>query len=308
MIEKKKIISELRNVLNRNSSVADIWLYGSLDDKISDLDLLILYKKKPKKVQLPNFLKKMVADGTVIYIPRKFAKDIFLFEDLRVYSIRDKKKILPKLSKQILKFRSLTSFLERYYERRSKLLSIKSISPVSLRIIKSVIFSYLNFNSFNNSDKTHNLLKKYKKIREKFSLNKLNKKMLINYLKNFKKNDHIFYLQSIQILNKIFEPKINIFLNYKFNNYTRYSLNKKKNCIIVPYILGYIYKFYSSKNLLISRKIKSDFKSNIKLDKKNYFLHLYLKRKINFLNNAYRDLKKEKFKSGLYRLSWYLSN
>ena len=44
MIEKKKIISELRNVLNRNSSVADIWLYGSLDDKISDLDLLILYK------------------------------------------------------------------------------------------------------------------------------------------------------------------------------------------------------------------------------------------------------------------------
>ena len=79
MIEKKKIISELRNVLNRNPSVSDIWLYGSLDDKISDLDLLILYKKKPKKVQLPNFLKKMVADGTVIYIPRKFAKDILTF-------------------------------------------------------------------------------------------------------------------------------------------------------------------------------------------------------------------------------------
>ena len=30
----------------------------------------------------------MVADD-VIYIPRKFARDIFLFEDLKVYSIRD---------------------------------------------------------------------------------------------------------------------------------------------------------------------------------------------------------------------------
>ena len=152
------------------------------------------------------------------------------------------------------------------------------------------------------------MLEDYKKIRKKFSTVKVNTKILSKYLKNFKKNKNLFYLQSIEILNKIFRPERNNFLKYKFNNYTRYTFIKKKNHILVPYILGYVYRFYSSKGLLISKKIKQDFKSNIKLNKKNYFLNYYLQKKINFLNVNFKDLKKAKFKSGMYRLSWYLSN
>ena len=82
----------------------------------------------------------MILDGTVIYIPIKHSNDIFLFENLSIFSIRYKKKITRKLSKQLSKFRSLTSFLERYYERRCRLLTTRSISDKSLRLIKSIIF------------------------------------------------------------------------------------------------------------------------------------------------------------------------
>ena len=74
----------------------------------------------------------------------------------------------------------------------------------------------------------------------------------------------------------------------------------------MPYILGYIYKFYSSLNLSISKKIKLDFKSNIRIIKKNELINSFLKKKINFLNKSYRSLKKAKFKTGLYRMTWYL--
>ena len=90
----------------------------------------------------------MILDGTVIYIPVKYSYDVFLFENLSIFSIRYKKKITRKLSKQFTEFRSLTSFLERYYERRCRLLSTRSITDKSLRLIKSIIFSNINFEKY----------------------------------------------------------------------------------------------------------------------------------------------------------------
>jgi hypothetical protein len=309
-MKKKEIILELNKLLENNNFIHDIWLYGSLDDNISDLDLIVLYNSKPKKIILSKHLTNMVADGTVIYVQSKVAKDIFLFEDLKIYSIKKKKKINNILSKDEQKLRSLTSFLERYYERRIRLLKIRSITAESLRIIKSIIFSYQNFYFFCKIEKIFpkNYLhfKKYKLIRKKFSNKKLNKKTMIKYLEEFKKNDELFYLKSIDILNRLFDPKKNYYLDYTFNEYTKYSFIKNKSSIVVPYILGYIYKFYSSLNLSISKKIKLDFKSNIRIIKKNKLINSFLKKKINFLNQSYKSLKKAKFKTGLYRMTWYL--
>lgn len=309
-MNKKEIILELNQLLENNNLINDIWLYGSLDDSISDLDLIVLYDSKPKKIILSKHLTNMVADGTIIYVQSKVAKDIFLFEDLKIYSIKKKKKINYILSRDDQRLRSLTSFLERYYERRRRLLKIGSITAESLRIIKSVIFSYQNFYFFCKIEKIFpkkNLyFKKYKLIRKKFSNRKFNKKTMIKYLEEFKKNDELFYLKSIDILNELFAPKKNYYLDYTFNKYTKYSFKKNKNSIVVPYILGYIYKFYSSLNLSISKKIKSDFKSNIRIIKKNESINSFLKKKINFLNKSYRSLKKAKFKTGLYRMTWYL--
>ena len=243
------------------------------------------------------------------YIPKKHSYEIFLFEDLSIFSINYKLKIVRKLSNRLLKFRSLTSFLERYYERRCRLLSIKSISDKSLRLIKSIIFSYINYENYfikNNTQKKYlSTLFAYRKFRHKYCFGNLSKKKMQDYLNKFKKKDKNFCNRSIKELNQIFPFQKNEFIKFRFNKNTKYSLINKKNYTTVPYILGYIYKFYSSRNLSISKKIKLDFKSNIKLNDKNEFLHNYLKRKINFIKIEYKDLKKRKFKNGLYRLTWY---
>ena len=57
---------------------------------------------------------------------------------------------------------------------------------------------------------------------------------------------------------------------------------------------------------MLSKKIRSDFKSNKKLYDFDNDLQNYLLKKLNFLNIAYIDLLKRNFKNGLYRLSWYL--
>ena len=68
-------------------------MYGSFKDKTSDLDLIIIYKIKPTKIEFPIYIKQLIADGNVIFVNENNCKKIFLFEKLKVYSIK-KKKIL----------------------------------------------------------------------------------------------------------------------------------------------------------------------------------------------------------------------
>ncbi len=310
---KKIIIKELDQILKKNTKfLSDIWLYGSIDDELSDLDLICVYKTKPKKIKFSKFLIKKIDDGTIIYIPNSNAQKIFLFEKLNIYSIKFKKKIFDKISKKNIPFRNLTSFLERYYERRSALLNIKFITPRNLRLIKSTIFSYKNFFSFCSyakiklKNKNFNF-KEYESIRKKYLLKKNSKIFFSSYLKKFKIADNIFYNQSLEVLNNYFVFNKSKFLDYKFNDYTRFTYKKNKISIVVPKILAYIYKIYSSEKLMISKKIKKDFNSDIKKNLKYFSFNNYLKDKIKFLDIVFKDLKKQKFKKGLYRLNWYLN-
>ncbi len=309
----KIIIKELNQVLKKNNKfISDIWLYGSIDDQLSDLDLIFLYNEKPIKIKLSKFLKQKIDDGTIIYIPAYQAKNIFLFEKLNIFSIKHNKKIFKKTSMSLNSLRYLTSFLERYYERRAILLKSRNISPRVFRLIKSTIFSYQNFINFCKYKKIKlkrkNFdFKEYTNIRKKYLSNKFNKKFFNEYLKKFKSEDKNFYKQSIDILDSYFFFNSSCLLNYRFNNYTKYSFKKRKKFIKVPKILAYIYKIYSSQNLSLSKKIKKDFNSDIIISPKYKILNIYLKKKITFLDIAYKDLKKQKFKTGLYRLNWYLN-
>ena len=310
---RQKIINELNLILKRKSKfISDIWLYGSIDDELSDLDLICVYKKKPTQIKLSKFLKQKIDDGTIIYIPKRYSKDIFLFEKLNIFSIKNNRKIFGQVSAHLIPLRYLTSFLERYYERRATLLKINNITPRTLRLIKSTIFSYQNFINFCKcknirlKNKVYNFTE-YKIIRKKYLSNKFKKSFFKKYLDKFKLRDKIFYEQSLLTLDNYFKFDKSSSLNYKFNRYTKYSFTKNKKFILVPKILGYIYKVYSSENILLSKKINRDFKSNIVKNNQYKTLNNYLKRKIKFLNIAYKDLKNEKLKKGLYRLNWYLN-
>ncbi len=310
---KKKFIKELNQLLIKNKKfISDFWLYGSIDDELSDLDLICLYKKKPIQIRFSKFLRQKIDDGTIIFIPEKKSKNIFLFEKLDIFSIKHRKKILEKISPNLKPLRFLTSFLERYYERRAMLGKTKNVTPRTFRLIKSIIFSYQNFLNFCKNKKIklrHNAFNfnEYRIVRKKYLSNKLKDVYFEKYLKKFKLRDNIFYNQSLFILDNYYKFNKSYSLSYNFNKYTKYSFKKNKNCVIVPKILAYIYKIYSSENVSLSKKIKKDFNSDIKIDNNHSVLNDYLKIKLGFLNLAYKDLKKQRFKSGLYRLSWYLN-
>ena len=92
----KKIVEELSQLLiNNKKNISDLWLYGSIDDELSDLDLICLYKKAYKN-NIFQIFKEKIDDGTIIFIPKEKSKDIFLFEKLDIFSIKYRKKLKTK--------------------------------------------------------------------------------------------------------------------------------------------------------------------------------------------------------------------
>ena len=64
--------SLLELIKTNKEYVKDIWIYGNLSfknkiDEISDLDLIVVYSKKPVKLSFPKEIKKKFT-GRVIYI------------------------------------------------------------------------------------------------------------------------------------------------------------------------------------------------------------------------------------------------
>tara|TARA_B100000902_G_scaffold336725_1_gene337177 strand:+ start:1335 stop:2276 length:942 start_codon:yes stop_codon:yes gene_type:complete len=310
--EKLEIIKNLKRLIDQNSFIKDIWIYGSFKDQVSDLDLLILYEKGVKKINFPKIIKRYVLDGTIIYIPYSIRYDIFLFEDLKIFSVKLNKKIKKNLNFSENKFRFLTSFLERYYERRQKFYRLKKddIKDSDIRIIKSLIFSYEMFYKYLSlikiNYKKHNLFINYNKIRKLYLKNRLSKTKINNYLINMKTFDLKFY----NLSNKILEQNYSN-LNIKkfsilFLNKYKFSLDSKNELHRVPKLFGAIYQYYASQNFSLSKLIKKDLNVKNKLILKDKKLKDFLYKKIFFINKAYVDVKKAGFKSGIYRFSWYL--
>ena len=305
----REIINKLEQIIKDNNNLSDIWVYGSLTDKASDLDLIFVYNSLKKKIKIPSFIKKRVLDGTIIYIPNKFKDTIFLFEDLKIYSIKYKKKVFKNLPLKIKEYRALSSFLERYYERRRVIKGIqKKLNFTNLRILKSLFYSYHQFYYFLNINKIKMKKKvnfnEYSLFRKNFIKFRSVKKNLA-FIKKIKLYDEYFCRESIKILDKKFPSNKKLNFKYQFNNKIKYEYEvKKKNEI--PFILGQLFNYYASKNLSLSKKIKKDFNINSKF----YFFEKkyldYLNLKISFLNKCYLDLKKNNYKKGLYRFTWYL--
>ena len=307
---RKKIIEELKINIKKNSNIFDIWLYGSFKDGFSDIDIIIVYKKNPPKLKFTKIIKNKIFDGSIIYIPKTLRYNIFLFENLKIFSIREKKYIKDKLVKNLREFRELTSFLERYYQRREKMKLIKKENIGNkVRFLKSIILSYVTFYRYCRHKrikiKKIDILKKYHHLRKKI-LEKKNDRILNKFINELKLFDRKFCQNSIKILNQNFMEK-KLDFQYKFNSYTYFNYNyKKKNSI--PFILGEIYNFYSLQKNNLSKKIRKDFSPKEKFFSLDINFQKYLKKKIEFLNRSYVDLHKIGHRNGMYRMTWYLKN
>ena len=71
---------ELKKTILEFPEIYDIWLYGSISDRFSDVDIIIVYNTKPPKISFSKIIESKIYDGSIIYIPKKLRYDIFLFE------------------------------------------------------------------------------------------------------------------------------------------------------------------------------------------------------------------------------------
>ena len=319
---KLRIIRDLREIINQNKFVYDIWMYGSFKDTTSDLDLILIYEKKPPKINFPLYIIKLIDDGNIIYLDKLNKKNIFLFEQLKVYSILKKKKISTILSNNDKKNRNLASFVERYYYSRIFLEKKNNkIDNIEFRKIKSLFFSYKTFFKIqlnkNQYRKFRNIESRYYKIRTDYNLNKLkNRKyrLLVYDIKKFDfqfSNHSYIYLEkkfpNIKLISHTLEFTNSLVFAYK-NNLEYKELHKVK----IPKLFFMLYFFYASQKLSLSNKIFNSFDNKLicsDKDLKKFFSKSFKKhliKKITFLNFDYFNLKKNKFKSGLYRFGWYL--
>ena len=313
---KKNYKKDLRIILERSNFLDDIWIYGNgsfhnKKDEASDLDLIFVYKKtKFEKLILPNEIKKKI-QGSIIYVPKDKKKNIMLFEKLKVFSIKKNSNIRLDIDKKYHNLRELTSFIERYYERRKILdLNFKFLNDKKIGRIKSLIFSYIVFSRLYKlkvKNKIKTIYSRYKNIRRLYISQKLKTNEIKSFLKLLKKLDSNFLKESNEILNsKFFWKDLNYF-QYLFQKKYLFSYNKNKRFNIIPELFAYIYTFYSKTNFELSKKIKNDLKCNSNAFNMNIkILDQYLHMKIKFLNEIYIDLKKNKISSGIYRFAWYL--
>jgi len=314
-IIKKNILLGLHDAFSQNKQfIHDIWIYGNLNfcnkiDKASDLDIIVVYKKKPVKIKFNKELRSLIR-GSLIYIPQKIKNGIFLFETLKVYSVL-KEKILCFKKKKNRNLINLTSFLERYYERRVHLNKINyyNLDYISLGKIKSLIFSYTIFSYIYkiNNKYLKEILKNYNSVRKLYINEKLPSKKFDLFLNKIRSFDEYFFKESYSILEKKYHNipiknfKIRFLGKYNF----KYSYKSKKNDI--PKIFAYLYIKYSTYDLNLSKLLRKDVeRSSVAISYKNKKFDNYLKRKMIFLNKCFVDLKKHGFKKGLYRLNNYL--
>lgn len=311
LYQKKLIINiEILNLLKellKKNNLFDIWVYGNTSDKHSDLDLIFIYKKDSKKKLFRNNIFKIKKDASVIITTNNVCNDIFYFDFLNIYSVKKNKMIKNNLNKKYKKTIYFLSVIDRYFERRSKIIKIKTLNEKNLRIIKSYFYSLAHFLEINNSTKLKKIfnsnLKKYWITRKKFKFNQSN--LLIKEIKHCDIKN--FYPEIIKYCEKIyplknFDGKLNIKNAMKFQTFNKKKIDYVPKIVLRIYYEYSIKKFYIFKKLKKCIKINKNFKSK-KIDKDINFV---INKKINFLISSCKKINQLKIKSGLYRLNWFV--
>lgn len=301
-----EILKLLKELLKKNN-LFDIWVYGNNSDKYSDLDLIFIYKKNSNKKLFKNNIFNIKKDASIIITTKKVCTDIFYFDYLNIYSVKKNKMIKNKLNKKYKKNIFFLSVIDRYFERRSKILKIKSINEKNLRIIKSYFYSIAHFLKIQNSLKLKKIFNS--NLKNYWIIRKLSKSgQSKDFINKIRKDDiEVFY----PLINKYCETKypLNDFNgNLKIKNAMKFqSINKyKKN--FVPKIVIRIYYEYSRNNFYIFKRLRKCINLNkfSKIEKIDKNMNFIINKKKNFLVNSCKKINQLKIKSGLYRLNWFV--
>ena len=344
----------LKASIQNYNFISDIWEFGSYKNPgLSDMDLMIVIDDKANKLTIKKNLEKIINDKNIskamahanpIILPLSNCKDVFLWDDISVFSLRNNSKISDPLTDKVkLNYRNnamVADFIfERIYRINKYKKNIKNLKDFRkiLGVCKSLRYSFIRLN------RLIKLEKKTLLILKKFSLaldnarssyvrkNNLRKKNTQNVIKIAfeagKLVEKEIRNKNLPIFRHIKE-KTNLNCDFIFPDRMVYSFNNKSkknsiNSVNIPANLLFQVLSYSLAKGSLSKLLKSSFKFNCNsnfndmrlwhnsLLKKNNDInnyHNFILNRINAANKWFDFLVERKLQYGLFKFGWYLPN
>lgn len=344
----------LRASIKKYNFISDIWEFGSYKNPgLSDMDLMIVIKDKANKLTIKKNLEKIINDNNIskamahanpIILPLSNCKDVFLWDDISVFSLRNNSKVSDPLKDKVkLNYRNNAMVVDFIFERiyrinkyKKNIKNLKDFRKI-LGVCKSLRYSFLRLKRLIELEKkTLSIFKKFSSVLDRARSSYVKKKSLRK--KNTQKVVKIAFKagklvekeirnKNLPIFRSIKEKKI-LNCDFVFPDNMVYSFNKefKKNSInsinIPPSLLFQILSYSLAKGSL-SKLLKSSFKfkrnfnfndirlwHNVLL-KKNIHInnyHNFILARINAANKWFDFLVERKLEYGLFKFGWYLPN
>lgn len=352
--EYQKARDILRASIKKYNFISDIWEFGSYKNPgLSDMDLMIVIDDRANKLKIKKNLEKIINDKNIskamahanpIILPLSNCKDVFLWDDISVFSIRNNSKIIDPLTDKVkLKYRDNAMVVDFVFERIYRInkykKNIKYLTNFRkiLGVCKSLRYSFNRLKRLIKLEKqTLSILKKFSAALDGarssyLKKNNLRKKNTQNVLKLAheagKLVENEIRNKNLPIFSNIKE-KTNLNCDFIFPDRMVYSFNNefKKNSInsvnIPPNLIFQILSYSLAKGSL-SKLLKSSFKFYCDLnfidlilwhnalikkniDIKNY--HNFILTRINAANKWFDFLVERKLQYGLFKFGWYLPN
>ena len=118
----------LRASIKKYNFISDIWEFGSYKNPgLSDMDLMIIINDKANKLAVKKNLEKIINDKNIskamahanpIILPLSNCKDVFLWDDISVFSLRNNSKISDPLTDEVkLNYRNNAMVVDFVFER-----------------------------------------------------------------------------------------------------------------------------------------------------------------------------------------------
>ena len=336
----------------KNNSIHDIWEFGSYKNPgLSDMDLMIIIDDKADKKIVKNDLdnivnhqsvSKAMAHANPIVLPLSNCKDVFLWDDLSVFSLRNNAKIIDSVSDQpILSYRDNAMVVDFVFERIYRVnqynKDLKNLNDFRkiLGVCKSLRYSFHRLTKLITLEKkTLLILQKFSlalddaraSYVEKVDLRKSNTQNVIKLAceagKEVKKE---IYNKNLPVFKKIKEIN-NFNCEFIFPDEMVYNFNKVLEINSVSYVnipSNFLFQIltYSLARGSLSSLLESSFKfdNDLKFDdiqlwhssliEKNIDINGYYKHllsRINAANKWFDFLVERNLSYGLFKFGWYL--
>ncbi len=332
---------EIQNLFSKNKSVLSIYEYGSVSSPgVSDMDLIFILNDHDlinaglfDLHEASESAKKLVADGTVIKMPKNVMQNLMYVDKLFPKRILGKEIFIREPTQQEKNFIACVALIDWLPERILKLGKIYNSEKINVNnalcTLHSFCYSLKTLNKILGADdrsllvisKTSELRNNwYDLVKPEKGLLKLLKlaievghEQIFSYFQFLKQKEVYIkgdFITGIEVDLELYPECFLRFIDTKnsidFNNSLR-LFDGKRNYIILPsYFLPHFY-YQSLHGGCISNNIRSKFSLDLDMDLSSvnkYYLEA-IKTKISIMEENAQFLRKNNISSGLLRFGFH---